>query len=67
MNRDALLLYEKMGVRGVVRFDIRLNREEYFFLEVNTLPGMTSLSLVPMSFEAGGLSYGELIQRIFHG
>ena len=67
MNRDALLLYEKMGLRGVVRFDIRLNREEHFFLEVNTLPGMTSLSLVPMSFEAGGLSYGELIQRIFHG
>jgi len=68
MNRDALLLYEKMGLRGVVRFDIRLEGgREYFFLEVNTLPGMTSLSLVPMSFQAGGLSYRELIQRIFHG
>lgn len=67
MNRDALLLYEKMGLKGVVRFDIRLDDEKYFFLEVNTLPGMTSLSLVPMSFKAGGLSYLELIERIFHG
>ncbi|HHF51877.1 MAG TPA: D-alanine--D-alanine ligase [Candidatus Aminicenantes bacterium] len=67
MNRDALLLYEKMRLQGVVRFDIRLDREDYFFLEVNTLPGMTSLSLVPMSFQAGGISYRELIQRIFYG
>jgi len=67
MSRDALFLYEKMSLRGIVRFDIRLNGDQYFFLEVNTLPGMTALSLVPMSFQAEGVSYKELIQRIFHG
>ncbi|MBT7737860.1 MAG: D-alanine--D-alanine ligase, partial [Candidatus Marinimicrobia bacterium] len=37
-----------------------------WFLEVNTLPGMTETSLVPKSAAAAGLSFPELIQTIIN-
>lgn len=67
VSEDALSLYGAMGLRGVVRFDFRLDGEYYYFLEANTLPGMTSLSLVPMSFKAAGTDYDGLIERIISG
>jgi D-alanine-D-alanine ligase len=35
-----------------------------YCLEVNTIPGMTELSLVPMAARARGISYEELVERI---
>ncbi len=40
------------------------NSGELFFLEMNTLPGMTSTSLVPKSANANGVSFEDLIKRI---
>jgi D-alanine-D-alanine ligase len=37
---------------------------KYYFLEMNTLPGMTSTSLVPKSVDATGMSFEELIKII---
>ena len=37
-----------------------------WFLEINTLPGMTPTSLVPQEAEAVGIGYGELCERIIH-
>ena len=37
---------------------------EAWFLEINTLPGMTDTSLVPMAFTAQGGNFEELIQKI---
>jgi D-alanine-D-alanine ligase len=37
---------------------------KYYFLEMNTLPGMTSTSLVPKSVNATGMSFEELIKTI---
>lgn len=65
ITMDTLDLYRLMNLTGVVRFDVRMNDDEdYFFLEANTLPGMTQLSLVPMSFNAKGKTYRELILAI---
>lgn len=65
ITMDTLDLYLLMNLTGVVRFDVRMNDDEdYFFLEANTLPGMTQLSLVPMSFNAAGKSYRDLILAI---
>ena len=51
--------------RGVVRVDFRLNEDdEPYLLEVNTLPGMTPTSLVPMAAAAKGMSYDQLVARI---
>jgi len=61
----ARRLYENLGCRHYARVDFRLNPDGQFFcLELNTLPGMTSHSLVPMAAKAVGISFIELIDRI---
>jgi D-alanine-D-alanine ligase len=61
----ARRLYEDLGCRHYARVDFRLNPDGQFFcLELNTLPGMTSHSLVPMAAKAAGISFTELIDRI---
>lgn len=54
-----------LGCRGVARVDFRLSEEdEPTILEINTLPGMTPTSLVPMAAAAKGMSYDQLVARI---
>ena len=54
-----------LGCRGVVRVDFRIDEDgEPWVLEVNTVPGMTPTSLVPMAAKAKGLSYDQLVGRI---
>ena len=54
-----------LGCRGVVRADFRLSPAgEPFCLEVNTIPGMTPTSLVPMAARARGMTYDQLVNRM---
>lgn len=54
-----------LGCAGVSRVDFRLDPEnEPYCLEVNTIPGMTPTSLVPMAARAAGMSYDQLVQRL---
>lgn len=46
------------------RVDFRLRDNVPYFLEVNTLPGMTPLSLTPMAAKAAGLSFADLLRKI---
>ena len=65
IQREAVLAYEALVCRDYARVDFRLSPEgEPFCLEVNTLPGMTELSLVPMAAKAAGISFEELVERI---
>ena len=61
------MLYSSLGCRGVVRFDYILSNSEFWFLEVNTVPGMTAASIVPkMAIKAGfelGKFYDLLIEE----
>ena len=58
--------YRALGCRGWGRADlmIRAADEQPFLLEMNTSPGMTSHSLVPMSARAAGISYEALCLRV---
>jgi len=56
--------YLLLNCSGVVRFDYIVDGNDVWFLEVNTIPGMTSESLVPQQARAYGWSYSELISRI---
>jgi D-alanine-D-alanine ligase len=58
------LLYEKLNCKGVVRFDYILTGEEFYFLEVNTVPGLTAASIVPKMARAHGWSFTELTTRL---
>jgi D-alanine-D-alanine ligase len=54
-----------LGCAGVSRVDFRLSPEdEPYCLEVNTIPGMTPTSLVPMAARARGMSYDQLVDRL---
>ena len=64
-KQQALTVFHSLGCEGYARVDFRLdNDNELYCLEVNTLPGMTPLSLVPKAAKAVGISFDELIKRI---
>ena len=66
-QQQALTAFHSLGCEGYARVDFRLGTDnELFCLEVNTLPGMTPLSLVPKAAKAVGISFEELIRRIIH-
>ena len=57
--------YRALGCRGLARIDFILNRDnEPMLIEVNTLPGMTEMSLFPDSARSVGISFEELTERI---
>ena len=61
----ALRSFRVLGCRGWGRADVIVREDEsYTFLEMNTAPGMTGHSLVPMAARAVGLDYAELCMRI---
>jgi hypothetical protein len=62
----SLAAYRSLGCRGWGRADvmIRASDRQAFLLEMNTSPGMTDHSLVPMSAKAAGISYPELCLHI---
>mgnify|MGYP003624193625 CR=1 FL=1 len=57
--------YQLLGCRGWGRVDLMRDKEgKFWLLEVNTVPGMTSHSLVPMSAAAYGLNFDSLVLEI---
>jgi len=53
-----------LGLEHYGRVDFRLNEDKPYCLEVNSLPGMTPLSLVPMAAKAVGVDFPKLVDRI---
>jgi D-alanine-D-alanine ligase len=56
----SVFMYKQMNCKGFVRFDYILTDTELFFLEVNTIPGISEASIIPKQAEAFGLSINEL-------
>ena len=58
--------YQTLGCRGWSRADVMIDAQtrKPYLLEINTSPGMTSHSLVPMSARATGLSYEDLCLKV---
>ena len=65
IRRLAQAAFAALKLRGYARIDFRLGEDGVFYcLEANTLPGMTTLSLVPQAAVAAGIGFGELCDRI---
>lgn len=61
----ALAAYKAVGCRGWGRVDVMMDSDNQFYLlEVNTAPGMTNHSLVPMAARQHGLSFSQLVVKI---
>ena len=60
----ALKAHELIGCKGVTRSDFKYHNGKFYLLEINTQPGMTSLSLVPEIAAHHGISFIKLIELI---
>ena len=57
-------IYTQLGCSGVVRVDYIASEDGLYFLEVNTIPGMTSASLVPQMVAAAGMRMTDFLGTI---
>lgn len=64
IQRLSLLVYDLLGCKGIVRVDFIIIKDQPFFLEINTVPGMTAESLVPKQAKAAGLSLEDLYSMV---
>ncbi|WP_018544723.1 D-alanine--D-alanine ligase family protein [Streptomyces sp. LaPpAH-108] len=65
IQRLAVDAFEAVGCEGLVRADFFLTEDgEFVINEINTLPGFTPISMYPKMWEASGISYPELVDRL---
>ncbi len=57
-------IYLKLGCDGLVRIDYIISNNTPYFLEINTVPGMTKESIVPRQIEAFGSNMGEILDLV---
>lgn len=66
--RQAEKIHQALGCRGVTRSDFRLSKTgKPYFLEINTNPGMTAVSLVPDMAKAKGMTYEQVVEKLIQG
>ena len=64
VQKTSCGIYSLLGCKGVVRMDYIMAPDGLYFLEVNTIPGMTSASLVPKMVRTAGLDMTEFLSTI---
>lgn len=65
ISDHALTIYREFELGPFARADCLLDeQQQYWFLEANTLPGFTELSLLPMAAKAAGVEMGELLELL---
>ena len=64
VNRIALKAHRLLNCRGVSRSDFRFYKNKFYLLELNTQPGMTSLSLVPEIARHVNIEFTQLIEEL---
>lgn len=67
LQQAALRCYAKLGCRGAARVDFIVSNDataEFYFLEVNTIPGMTKTSLLPKAAACDGIQFASLVELI---
>ncbi len=60
----SLDIYKKLNLRGFSRCDFILRNNKFYFLEVNTNPGLTEESILPQMAKAGGISLRDLFRSV---
>ncbi|MDE5604537.1 MAG: D-alanine--D-alanine ligase [Eubacterium sp.] len=66
IRETALIAYKALGCEGLSRVDffVRKDNGDILLNEINTIPGQTPISMYPKLFEAVGVSYAELIDKL---
>jgi D-alanine-D-alanine ligase len=63
----SLMLYKELNCRGIVRCDYIFNENGLYFLEVNTVPGLSEASIVPQQAAAMGISLKDMFAEAILG
>jgi len=67
LNELVKAAYDSLHCEGLTRVDVMQDEaEEFYLLELNTVPGMTSHSFVPLAAEKSGIGFDELLLRILN-
>ena len=67
IQAEAVAAFKAIGCRGWGRVDFLMDQAgNHYFLELNTSPGMTDHSLVPMAAKAAGISFDDLVLQILN-
>lgn len=65
VQKIAIEVYKAISARGFARVDFILKKGKIpYVLEINTIPGLTPMSLLPKAAKASGMSYSQLLDRI---
>ena len=66
VREEAVKVYSAIGCQGLSRVDffVTFAENRVVFNEINTLPGFTSISMYPKLFDASGIGYSDLIDRL---
>ncbi len=66
VQKIAQDVFQALDCEGMGRVDLFLDKNsgQFYFNEINTIPGFTSISMYPKLFEASGISYQELLSRL---
>ncbi|MCF8360261.1 MAG: D-alanine--D-alanine ligase [Prolixibacteraceae bacterium] len=60
----AVKIYKLTGCKGIVRVDFILKQDVFYFLEINTVPGMTNTSFIPQQLNAMGLELKNILTEV---
>lgn len=61
INDYSKILWDALSLKGYCRIDMIINDNKVYFLEVNTLPGLTKKSIIPKSAKVLGIGFSELL------
>ncbi len=64
IQQAAIDMHELLGCRGVTRSDFILTKSGAYFLEINTIPGMTATSLIPHAAASIKINFPQLLDKI---
>jgi D-alanine-D-alanine ligase len=64
IQRLSSVIYDLLGCKGIVRVDFIVVGDKPFFLEINTVPGMTEESLIPQQAKAAGIGFDDLYSMV---
>ncbi len=64
IQRTAVTAFQAIECWGMARVDFFVRGEDVFINEINTIPGFTSISMYPKLWQASGLAYQDLVERL---
>lgn len=66
ISRVSMQVYKRLGCRGIVRIDYIIRDGIPYFIEANTVPGMSSGSIIPKQIAACGMTMGQVLEMVIN-